>query len=103
MTPPPLSPAAQAVFDAFVAEARPEPHHQQEAIAAAIRAAANQVAGFAPTGGRAWTAEQAVSYSAISAAVHHLYAIAAQLGGYEPDQLAIAAELDGTANTTETP
>ena len=38
-----LSPAAQAVLDAFNREARPEPHHQQEAIAAALRAAADQV------------------------------------------------------------
>ena len=41
---PQLSPAAQAVLDAFNAEARPEPHHQREAIAAALRAAADQVA-----------------------------------------------------------
>jgi len=34
-----LSPAAKAVLDAFNREARPEPHHQQEAIAAALRAA----------------------------------------------------------------
>ena len=34
-----LSPAAQAVIDAFIREARPEPHHQREAIAAALRAA----------------------------------------------------------------
>ena len=39
----PLSPAAQAVLDAFNREARPEPHHQREAIAAALRAAADQV------------------------------------------------------------
>jgi hypothetical protein len=38
-----LSPAAQAVLDAFCREARPEPHHQREAIAAALRAAADQV------------------------------------------------------------
>jgi hypothetical protein len=38
-----LSPAAQAVLDAFWREARPEPHHQSEAIAAALRAAADQV------------------------------------------------------------
>jgi predicted alpha/beta-hydrolase family hydrolase len=38
-----LSPAAQAVLDAFNREARPEPHHQREAIAAAIRAAAYQI------------------------------------------------------------
>jgi hypothetical protein len=40
----PLSPAAQAVLDAFNREARPEPHHQREAIAAALRAAACQIA-----------------------------------------------------------
>jgi hypothetical protein len=38
-----LSPAARAVLDAFNREARPEPHHQQEAIAAALQAAADQV------------------------------------------------------------
>ncbi len=38
-----LSPAAQAVFDAFCCEARSEPHHQREAIAAALRAAADQL------------------------------------------------------------
>jgi hypothetical protein len=38
-----LSPAAQAVLDAFNREARPEPHHQQEAIAAALRAAADSI------------------------------------------------------------
>lgn len=35
-----LSPAAQVVLDAYNREARPEPHHQREAIAAALRAAA---------------------------------------------------------------
>lgn len=38
-----LSPAAQAVLDAYNREARPEPYHQCEAIAAALRAAADQV------------------------------------------------------------
>ena len=38
-----LSPAAQAVLNAFNAEARPEPHHQREAIAAALRAVADRV------------------------------------------------------------
>jgi hypothetical protein len=38
-----LSPAAQAVLDAFNREARPEPHHQLEAIAAALRAAADHL------------------------------------------------------------
>jgi hypothetical protein len=36
-----VSPAAQAVLDAFNREARPEPHHQREAIAAVLRAAAD--------------------------------------------------------------
>ncbi|NBX49659.1 hypothetical protein EBT25_06885 [bacterium] len=38
-----LSPAAQVVLDAYNREARPEPHHQCEAIAAALRAAADQL------------------------------------------------------------
>ncbi len=38
-----LSPSAQEILDAFNREARPEPHHQREAIAAALRAAADQV------------------------------------------------------------
>lgn len=38
-----LSPAALAVLDAFNREAKPEPHHQREAIAAALRAAADHV------------------------------------------------------------
>jgi hypothetical protein len=54
---PELSPAAQAVFDAFCCEARSEPHHQREAIAAALRAAADQVTPeiyFAYTGNGDW-------------------------------------------------
>ena len=39
----PLSCAAQAVLHAFNREVRPQPHHQREAIAAAICAAAGQV------------------------------------------------------------
>jgi hypothetical protein len=38
-----LSPAAQAVLNAFAHKARPEPHHQSEAIAAALRVVADQV------------------------------------------------------------
>jgi hypothetical protein len=68
MTTPPLSPAAQAVFDAFAAEARPEPHHQREAIAAAIRAL---VAATLP--------EEICGMKFL----------------YVPEILAIAAELDG--------
>jgi len=43
-----LSPAAQAVFDAFCCEARSEPHHQREAIAAALQAVANRTARVVP-------------------------------------------------------
>jgi hemoglobin-like flavoprotein len=38
-----LSPAAQEVVDAFNSAARPEPHHQREALAAALRAAADHI------------------------------------------------------------
>ena len=38
-----LSPAALTVIAAYNKETRPEPHHQCEAIAAALRAAANQM------------------------------------------------------------
>jgi hypothetical protein len=38
-----LSPAALTVIAAYNKETRPEPHHQCEAIAAALRAAADQV------------------------------------------------------------
>jgi hypothetical protein len=38
-----LSATAQAVLNAFNAEARPEPHHQREAISAALYAAADQI------------------------------------------------------------
>lgn len=41
-----LSPAAQEVLNAFNRAARPEPHHQREAIAAVLRAAAEQGATF---------------------------------------------------------
>jgi hypothetical protein len=57
MTDNTLSPTARAVFDAFCCEARSEPHHQREAIAAALRAAADQVAPavyFAYTGNGDW-------------------------------------------------
>lgn len=43
-----LSPQAQAVLDAFNREAKPEPHHQREAIAAALRAAADLVVPDGP-------------------------------------------------------
>jgi hypothetical protein len=55
-----LSPAAQVVFDAFCCEARSEPHHQREAIAAALRAAAEQVVPEEPLygGDQRWMFER---------------------------------------------
>ena len=44
----PLSPAALAVIAAYNKETRPEPHHQCEAIAAALQAAADQVVPAEP-------------------------------------------------------
>lgn len=43
-----LSPFAQMVLAAFNHEARPEPHHQREAIAAALRAVADLPSASAP-------------------------------------------------------
>jgi hypothetical protein len=74
-----LSTAAQAVLDAFAREARPEPHHQSEAIAAALRAVADQVALMRPHGGRAWTVEQATAYDALTKAFDLLNTIAVEL------------------------
>jgi hypothetical protein len=65
-----LTPAAQAVLDAFNAEARPEPHHQREAIAAVLRAAADQVV---PPSKEHWLAELTIR--------RKLLAIAAELEG----------------------
>jgi hypothetical protein len=44
-----LSPSAQAVFDAFCCEARSEPHHQREAIAAVLRAVVQELKYFGVT------------------------------------------------------
>ena len=87
---PPLSPAAQAVFDAFAAEARPEPHHQREAIAAAIRALVEKTlpaeepsrGGMRPGGTQPVTSDE---FKQI------------QRQRTRANQLAIAAELDGGA------
>lgn len=43
-----LSPVAQAVLHAFNREVRPEPHHQLEAIAAALHAAAGHIRTIGP-------------------------------------------------------
>lgn len=61
-----LSPAAQAVLDAFNREARPEPHHQREAIAAALRTAAKSIRfdpelGMTAYGGHAQAQKQILS------------------------------------------
>ncbi|MEY4055786.1 MAG: hypothetical protein RL519_1121, partial [Pseudomonadota bacterium] len=83
MTTPPLSPAAQAVLDAYEDAPIIGGPHGGDAlgIAAAIRALVEQVAGIAPAGGRAWSEGQAASYAAISAAVRHMQSIAAELDG----------------------
>jgi hypothetical protein len=84
-TPRPLSSAAQAVFDAFVAEAGPGHRHQREAVAAAIRALVDQVVPEDPCGNDCCIT---------------------QCERIREDQLAIAAELDGGApqpTSTETP
>ena len=71
-----LSPAAQAVLDATD---YPEDWATRIRVAAALRAAADQVVLMRPTGGRAWTVEQAVAYDALTKAFDLLNAIAAEL------------------------
>ena len=73
----PLSPAAQAVLDAYIDEDRAG----RLAVAAALRAAADQVVLMRPHGGRAWTVEQATAYDALTKASDLLNAIAAELEG----------------------
>ncbi len=68
-----LSPAAQVVLDAFNREARPEPHHQREAIAAALRAAITAIGSeemFHPTSKRT---------EGVKWCVQRVYAIADEL------------------------
>jgi hypothetical protein len=78
-----LSPAAQAIFWAFnskfswIEDGVPGP--QFKAIAAALRAAADQVALMRPHGGRAWTVEQATAYDALTKAFDLLNTIADEL------------------------
>jgi hypothetical protein len=71
----PLSPAAAAVLDAYT----DAPISGRVALAAALRAAADQVVLMRPHGGRAWTVEQAVAYDALTKASDLLNAIAAEL------------------------
>ena len=72
-----LSPAAQAVLE--VVTAAPHCGSGRIKAAAALRAAADQVVLMRPTGGRAWTVEQAVAYDALTKAFDLLNAIAAEL------------------------
>ena len=73
----PLSPAAATVNFAVYC---PSPDATRRQIAAAaLRAAADQVVLMRPTGGRAWTVEQAVAYDALTKAFDLLNAIAAEL------------------------
>ena len=64
-----LSPAAQAVRDAY----------KQGGLDAALRAAADQVKQMRCHGGRAWTAEQAAAYDALSNAADHFLSLANEL------------------------
>jgi hypothetical protein len=83
----PLSPAAQAVMIAAANgnfNVVNDPVYKQ-CIAAALRAAADQVVAMRPHGGRAWTTEQATAYDALTKVADH--------------HLAIAAELDSTSIT----
>jgi hypothetical protein len=75
-----LSPAAQAVLDAFWREARPEPHHQSEAIAAALQAAADQAADLQVPCSYAGESYQTYD-KGLHAAAEHLRTLAAELEG----------------------
>ena len=75
----PLSPAAQAVLDAFFEGVNYLEDVSPSNVAAALQAAADQVVLMRPTGGRAWTVEQAVAYDALTKAFDLLNAIAAEL------------------------
>ena len=72
----PLSPAAQAIEDAYF---NADGFGYKAGLASALRAAADQVVLMRPHGGRAWTVEQAVAYDALTKASDLLNAIAAEL------------------------
>jgi hypothetical protein len=77
-----LSPAAQAVLDAFLGDCEYtglQMDDLRENVAAALRAAADQVVTMRPHGGRAWSTEQVTAYDVLTKATDHLLAIAAEL------------------------
>ncbi len=79
-----LSPQSEAVLDAADAvleQADAPTWLVARGMAAALRAAADQVVLMRPHGGRAWTVEQAVAYDALTKAFDLLNAIAAELEG----------------------
>jgi hypothetical protein len=83
-----LSPQAQAVKDAVIALYSDQQQIRDwgwrldaPTVAAALRAAADQVLLMRPHGGRAWTVEQAAAYDALTKASDLLNAIAAELEG----------------------
>jgi hypothetical protein len=80
----PLSPAAQAIWDAFNEDEAGVFVDYGDKLAAAFRAAADQVVLMRPHGGRAWTVEQAVAYDALTNAFDLLNAIASELEGRQP-------------------
>jgi D-alanyl-D-alanine dipeptidase len=83
-----LSPAAQAVLDAFNREARPEPHHQREAITAVLHAAADQVVPKEP-----WHSQLPIDHRGWYSRQRYMT---------RERLLAIAAELDGTQSLSGT-
>jgi hypothetical protein len=78
----PLSPAALATWNAFLEHSEWEVTPVElNGVAAALRAAADQVLLMRPHGGRAWSIEQATAYDAITKVADFQVAIAAELEG----------------------
>lgn len=92
--PEPLSLAVQGVLDAFNREARPEPHHQQEAIAAAIRALADQVVPEQPAIPEGDLTEQTYRWDERSGIRAHILAIATQAAQWGWVQRGAATEVE---------
>jgi hypothetical protein len=77
-----IAPNAEAILDAAKATKAPT---KGRIAAATLRAAAGLVAQMRPHGGRAWTAEQAAAFDALSKAADHLVAVAAELEAQSND------------------
>ena len=84
-----LSPAAQAIAwsqcpmrEGFKCLPQPCPQCRKQG-AAALRAAADQMKQMRCHGGRAWTAEQAAVYDALSNAADHFLSLATELENHQ--------------------